>query len=114
MANKVAVIGVGNTKYTSAKRELRERSELGRACVKNALDFVGNGLTLSDIEAVYFSTVDGFEGVAVVDLVGHPDLGLPTGLQLLFRDDPFGLADAPAVSHFGQARSLLVIGRAHR
>lgn len=62
MANKVAVIGVGNTTYTSAKRELRERSELGRACIKNALDFVGNGLTLSDIEAMYFTTVDGFEG----------------------------------------------------
>ena len=31
MDRKVAVIGVGNTTYTSAKRETRERSELGMA-----------------------------------------------------------------------------------
>ncbi len=63
MARKVAVIGVGNTPYTSVKREVREKSEVGRACIKSTLDFVGNGLTLSDIDAVYFTTVDAFEGV---------------------------------------------------
>lgn len=63
MARKVAVIGVGNTPYTSVKREVRERSEVGRACIKSALDFVGNGLTLADVDAMYFTTVDGFEGV---------------------------------------------------
>ena len=62
MARRVGVIGVGNTPYTSAKRETRERSEIGRACIKNAIDFVGNGLELSDIDAVYYTTVDGFEG----------------------------------------------------
>ncbi len=63
MARKVAVIGVGNTPFTSVKKEVRERSEVGAACIKSALDFVGKGLTLSDIEAVYFTTVDAFEGV---------------------------------------------------
>ena len=62
MVNKVAVIGIGNTTYTSAKKETRERSEIGRACIKDALDFVGNGLTLADIEAMYYTTVDAFEG----------------------------------------------------
>lgn len=63
MARKVAVIGVGNTEYTSAKKEKRGRSELGLACLKSAIDFVGRGLTLSDIDAVYFASVDAFEGV---------------------------------------------------
>jgi len=63
MARGVAVIGVGNTTYTSAKRENRERSELGRACVKSALDFIGRGLTLSDLDAIYFASVDAFEGI---------------------------------------------------
>jgi len=63
MPRKVAMIGVGNTTYTSGKRETRERAELGRACVKSALDFVGRGLTLADLEAVYFASVDAFEGV---------------------------------------------------
>lgn len=62
MVNKVAVIGVGNTTYTSAKRETRERSEIGQVCIKDGLDFVGNGLTLSDVDAIYYTTVDGFEG----------------------------------------------------
>ena len=63
MARNVAVIGVGNTEYTSAKKEKKGRSELGRACVKSALDFVGRGLTLSDIDAFYFASADAFEGV---------------------------------------------------
>ncbi len=63
MPRKVAVIGVGNTTYTSVKKENRERSEIAGACIRSALDFVGRGLSLSDIEAVYYSTVDGFEGV---------------------------------------------------
>ena len=63
MSRKVAVIGIGNTTYTSTKRETRERSEIGRACIKSALDFVGGGLRLADIDAVYFASVDAFEGV---------------------------------------------------
>jgi len=63
MARRVAVIGIGNTPYTSVKKEVREKSEVGRACIKSGLDFVGNGLTLSDIDAIYFTTVDAFEGV---------------------------------------------------
>ena len=63
MGRKVAVIGVGNTTYTSAKRETRERSEVGRACVAAALEFVGRGLSIADIEALYISSVDAFEGV---------------------------------------------------
>jgi acetyl-CoA C-acetyltransferase len=63
MERKVAVIGVGNTVYASVKKEKRERSELARACVQSALEFVGRGLSLSDVEAVYYADVDGFEGV---------------------------------------------------
>jgi len=63
MARKVAVIGVGNTEYTSAKKETRERSELGAASVRAALEHVGRGLALKDIEAVYFATVNSFEGI---------------------------------------------------
>lgn len=63
MARNVAVIGLGNTTFTSAKRETRERSDLGAACIRSALDFVGNNLSLSDIDAIYFASVDAFEGV---------------------------------------------------
>ncbi len=63
MAREVAVIGIGNTTYTSAKKEKRGRSELGRDCIKSAIDFVGRDLTLSDIDAVYCGMVDAFEGV---------------------------------------------------
>jgi len=63
MARNVAVIGVGNTTYTSAKKETRESSEVGAVCIKSGLDFVGDNLSLSDIDAVYFASVDAFEGV---------------------------------------------------
>lgn len=63
MARKVAVIGVGNTTYTSGKRETREKAELGMACVKSALEFIGQGFSLQDIDAFCFSSVDAFEGV---------------------------------------------------
>ena len=63
MSRKAAVIGVGNTTYTSAKRDTRERSELGATCVAFSLYFVGRGLSIEDIDAVYFASVDAFEGV---------------------------------------------------
>ncbi len=83
MARRVAVIGVGNTPYTSVKKEVRERSEIGLACIKSGLDFVGNGLTLSDIDAMYFTTVDAFEGFQrperSMDCLGQ-SLNIPTYL----------------------------------
>jgi acetyl-CoA C-acetyltransferase len=76
MTRKVAVIGVGSTTYTSTKRETRERSEIGADCIRSALDFVGNGISMSDIDAVYFASVDAFEGVQrperSMDCFGQP------------------------------------------
>lgn len=63
MARKVAVIGVGSTAYTSAKKETRERTELGTISVKAALEHIGRGLSIEDIEAVFFATVNSFEGI---------------------------------------------------
>lgn len=61
MARKVGVISVGNTDYTSTRRETREKSEISKAAIKQALDNVG--LSLKDIDAVVYSSVDGFEGI---------------------------------------------------
>jgi len=60
MNQKVAVIGVGNTEYTSNRRETRSKAELAFAAVKGALNMAGIGL--ADLEATVFSSVDGFEG----------------------------------------------------
>lgn len=61
MARKVGIVSVGNTEYTSTRRETREKSEISNAAVKQALENVG--LTMKDIEAVVYSSVDGFEGI---------------------------------------------------
>lgn len=60
MHRKVGIVGIGYTEYTSIRRETREKSELSVASVKMALDSVG--LSLKDIEATVYSSVDGFEG----------------------------------------------------
>lgn len=63
MARKVAVVGVGNTTSSSIRRETRERSEVGAECVKSTLEFIGRGLTISDIDAAYFASCDATEGL---------------------------------------------------
>lgn len=60
MDRKVAIIGIGNTEYTSIRRETRSKAELAFAAIKSALDSVG--LSIGDIEALVFTSVDGFEG----------------------------------------------------
>lgn len=60
MDRKVAIISVGNTEYTSIRRETRSKAELAFAAIKSALDNVG--LSIGDIEALVFTSVDGFEG----------------------------------------------------
>jgi len=57
---KVAIISVGNTEYTSLRRETRSKAELAYAAIKQALDEVR--LSIEDIEACVFTSVDGFEG----------------------------------------------------
>jgi acetyl-CoA C-acetyltransferase len=61
VARRVGIVSVGNTEYTSTRRETREKSEISNAAVKQALNNVG--LSLKDIEAVVYSSVDGFEGI---------------------------------------------------
>jgi len=60
MQNRVAVVGVGYTNYTSIRRETREKSEICRSAIRPVLD--DTGLALSDIDVVVYSSVDGFEG----------------------------------------------------
>jgi len=60
MKRRVGIVGIGYTEYISHRRETREKSELSMASVKNALDSVG--ISLRDIEATVYSSVDGFEG----------------------------------------------------
>lgn len=59
MEKKAAIIGVGMTKFTSCRRETRSRAELAFAAVKDAL--TNAGLSLKDIEASVYTSVDGFE-----------------------------------------------------
>lgn len=59
MVGKVAVIGVGNTEYTSLRRETRSKAELAYASIKEALDLAN--VTIADIDAAVFTSVDGFE-----------------------------------------------------
>lgn len=60
MKGKVAIISVGNTEYTSLRREKRSKAELAFAAIKSALDSVR--LSIEDIDASVFTSVDGFEG----------------------------------------------------
>lgn len=60
MKEKVAIISVGNTNYTSLRRETRSKAELAFAAIKGALDEVR--LSIEDIDACVFTSVDGFEG----------------------------------------------------
>ena len=59
MDRKVAIIGVGNTQYTSPHRETRSKAELAFAATKGALDSVN--LSIGDMDAIVFTSVDGFE-----------------------------------------------------
>lgn len=65
MKRKVAVIAVGQTEYTSIRRETRSKAELAFAAVGSALDSVG--ISLSDIDATVWTSVDGFEGIVRPD-----------------------------------------------
>ncbi len=60
MAVPVAIVSVGYSNYTSVRKETRERSEVSFAAVRAALDRLG--MTLADIDATVYSSVDGFEG----------------------------------------------------
>lgn len=60
MKNKVAIIGVGNTIYTSLRRETRSKAELAFDAISRALEMVN--ITIRDIDATVFTSVDGFEG----------------------------------------------------
>ena len=60
MPRRVAVIGVGNTEYGSVFKETREKSQIAFAAAKSALDMAG--ISIADINATVFGTVDGFEG----------------------------------------------------
>jgi len=65
MERKVAVIGVGQTEYTSIRKETRSLVEIAFAAISPALDMAG--ISLSDIEATVYTSVDGFEGVVRPD-----------------------------------------------
>jgi acetyl-CoA C-acetyltransferase len=58
--HRVAIISVGNTEYTSLRREIRSKAELAFAAIKEALDEVR--ICMEDIDACVFTSVDGFEG----------------------------------------------------
>lgn len=60
ISRRVAIVGVGYTQYTSPRREVREKSEISMDAVREALR--STGLNLRDIEATFYSSVDGFEG----------------------------------------------------
>ncbi|MGD9858361.1 MAG: thiolase family protein, partial [Planctomycetaceae bacterium] len=60
MARRVAVVGVGYSDYTSIRRETREKSEIARSAIRAALDDLE--LSLGELDAVVYSSVDGFEG----------------------------------------------------
>jgi len=65
MHRKVAVIGVGYTTYGNVLSETREKSQIAFAAVKSALDM--SKLSIEDIEATFFCSVDGFEGTNRID-----------------------------------------------
>lgn len=65
MERKVAAIAVGQTEYTSIRRETRSKAELAFAAISSAIDSIG--ISLSDIDATVWCGVDGFEGVVRPD-----------------------------------------------
>ena len=60
MEERIGIVSVGYTEYTSCRRETRERSELNREAIARALDRIE--LRLEDIDIVVYTSVDGFEG----------------------------------------------------
>lgn len=60
MRNRVAVVAVGYTDYTSIRRETREKSEIARSAIRAAL--AGIDVEIQDIDVAVYSSVDGFEG----------------------------------------------------
>ena len=65
MLRRVAIIGVGYTTYGSIRSETREKSQIAFAAAKSALDMAG--ISIADINATVFGTVDGFEGTNRID-----------------------------------------------
>ncbi|OGS42412.1 MAG: hypothetical protein A3J79_03655 [Elusimicrobia bacterium RIFOXYB2_FULL_62_6] len=59
MEKKAAVIGIGYTTYCSNRKETRSKADLAYEAVRNALDMVG--LSIGDIDASVYTSVDGFE-----------------------------------------------------
>ena len=59
MKRKVAIVSAANTEYTSVRRESRSKGEIAFSAVKGALDMAG--LSIEDIDATVFTSVDGFE-----------------------------------------------------
>lgn len=60
MTRKVAIIGVGYSKFVPAHKETREESQIVFGAVKRALDMAG--IPISDVEATVYSSGDAFAG----------------------------------------------------
>jgi acetyl-CoA C-acetyltransferase len=66
MAERVAVIGIGQTEFMSKNMEISQ-SELINVAVRRALE--NAELTIKDIDAVIISNMELFEGLYLADTV---------------------------------------------
>lgn len=72
MPNRVAIIGVGQTKHKGNRRDVTLPEMINEA-VRNALS--DSELSIKDIEAVYTSNMETFEGIYLPDLGASVEMG---------------------------------------
>ena len=72
MPNQVAIIGIGQTRHQNMRRDVT-LPEMVNEAVREAL--VDADLTIKDIEAVFTSSMETFEGIYLPDHVGAAEIG---------------------------------------
>ena len=72
MPNRVAIIGIGQTRHQNMRRDVTLPEMINEA-VRAAL--VDADLTMKDIEAVFTSSMETFEGIYLPDHVGAAEIG---------------------------------------
>lgn len=73
MANKVAIVGIGQTYHTNIRNDVNQPEMVGEA-VRTAL--ADAQLSIKDIEAVFFGNMETFEGIFLPDLGMAAEVGV--------------------------------------
>ncbi len=73
MANRVAIVGVGQTNHASNRKDVTQAEMINEA-VRAAL--IDAGLKMKDVEAVFTSNMETFEGIYLPDHGASAELGM--------------------------------------